>query len=80
MGGGEHMAVTKLPGNSVLKLVLHVGDSVTGSPVLRTRSLNGVKPAAVDQDLFDVANALAGLQQYPLNGISRVDNGTLISA
>lgn len=74
------MAVNKVPGNSVLKLALHVGDSATGAPVLRNRSLNGIKPAAVDQDLFDVAGALAGLQQYPLNGITRVDNGSLISA
>jgi hypothetical protein len=74
------MAVTKVPGNSVLKLALHVGDSPTGSPVLKNRSLNGVKPAAVDQDLYDVAVALTGLQQYPLNGITRIDNGALISA
>jgi hypothetical protein len=74
------MAVNKVSGNSVLKLALHVGDSATGSPVLRNRSLNGVKSAATDQDLFDVATALAGLQQYPLNGITRVDNGALISA
>ncbi|TEB08238.1 hypothetical protein Psch_01793 [Pelotomaculum schinkii] len=74
------MAVNNVPGNSVLKLALHVGDSATGSPVLRSRSLNGIKPAAADQDLFDVATALAGLQQYPLNGITRVDNSALISA
>lgn len=74
------MAVNKVPGDSVLKLALHVGDSTTGSPILRTRSFNGIKPAATDQDLFDVASALAGLQQYPLNGITRVDNGALVSA
>ena len=74
------MAVNKVPGNSVLKLALHVGDSPTGSPDLRNRSLNGIKSAATDQDLFDVAAALSGLQQYPLNGITRVDNGSLINA
>jgi hypothetical protein len=74
------MAVNKVPGNSVIKLSLHTGDNPDGSPVLRTRSLNNVKPAAADQDLFDVAAALAGLQQYPLNGITRVDNSALISA
>lgn len=73
------MAVTSVPGNSVLKLALHVGDSPGGSPILRTRSINNVKPTASDQDLFDVATALAGLQQYPLNGITRVDNSALIS-
>ncbi|MDD4238037.1 MAG: DUF1659 domain-containing protein [Desulfotomaculaceae bacterium] len=72
------MAVTRVPGNSILRLVLHVGDSASGSPILRNRSLNNVKPAAVDQDIFDVATALAGLQDYPLNGITKVDNATLI--
>ena len=72
------MAVTKVPGNSVLRLVLHVGDSGSGSPILRNRSLNNVKSAALDQDIFDVAGALAALQDYALNGITRVDNAALI--
>jgi len=72
------MAITKVPGNSILRLVLHVGDSGTGSPILRNRSLNNVKSAAVDQDIFDVATALADLQDYALNGITRVENAALI--
>lgn len=74
------MAVSKTPGDSVLRLALHVGKTATGSPVIRNRSFNGIKPAAADQDLFDDATALAGLQDYPLNGIIRVDNGALINA
>jgi hypothetical protein len=73
------MAVTKVPGNSALRLVLHVGDSGSGSPILRTKTLSNVKPTAADQDIFDVATALAGLQDYPLNGITRVDNAALIT-
>lgn len=73
------MAVTKVPGNSILRLVLHVGDSGSGSPILRNRSLNNVKSTAADQDIFDVATALAGLQEYTLNGITRVDNAALIN-
>ncbi|TEB06503.1 hypothetical protein Psch_00035 [Pelotomaculum schinkii] len=74
------MAVTKVPGNSILRLVLHVGDSGSGSPILRNRSLTNVKSAASDQDIFDVATALADLQDYPLNGVTRVDNAALIQA
>lgn len=74
------MAVSKVPGDSVLKLALHVGDSPTGSPILKNRSLNGIKSTAADQDLFDVANALSGLQQYPLNAITRIDNSALTNA
>jgi len=71
------MAVSKIPANSALRLELRVGTDPEGNPVYRNRSLNNVKPAATDQDLFDVANALAGLQEYPLNGISRFDSAQL---
>ncbi|MDD4239775.1 MAG: DUF1659 domain-containing protein [Desulfotomaculaceae bacterium] len=74
------MAVTKVPGNSALKLVLHVGTSGTGSPILRNKSLTNVKATAADQDVFDVATSLGGLQDYALNGIIRVDNATMIEA
>lgn len=74
------MAVTKVPGTSVLKLVLDTGEVSNGNPVLRTRSINGIKSTAADQDLFDVAEALSGLQQYTLNAVRRVDNSALIEA
>lgn len=72
------MAVSKVPANSVLRLELRVGVNAGGNPVYRNRSLNNVKPTASDQDLFDVAVALAGLQEYPLNGVSRVDGARLV--
>jgi hypothetical protein len=80
MKGGDYVAVSKVPGTSVLKLVLDTGQVVNGNPVLRTRSINGIKSTAADQDLFDAAQALAGLQQYTLNAVRRVDNSTLINA
>jgi hypothetical protein len=43
-----------------------------------TRNYTG-KPAAADQDLFDVAQALMGLQSYPVAEIARVDNASLVS-
>ncbi len=72
------MAVSKVPGNSVLRLEVEVGVNTSGNPVYRNRSLNNVKPTASDQDLYDVGAALADLQEYPLNGISRVDGAQLI--
>lgn len=74
------MAVNKVPANSVLRLQLRVGVDTNGSPVYRNRSLNNVKSDAVDQDLFDAANALAALQEYPLNAISRIDAAQLVEA
>jgi hypothetical protein len=46
--------------------------------VYRNKNLSNVKPAAADQDLFDAATALAALQGYTLNGISRVDGASLV--
>lgn len=72
------MAISKVPANSVLQLELRTGVSPSGNPIYRHKSLSNIKPAAVDQDIYDVAVALAGLQEYPLNGISRIDSAQLI--
>ncbi|OPY57498.1 MAG: hypothetical protein A4E55_01613 [Pelotomaculum sp. PtaU1.Bin035] len=73
------MAVNKVPTNSIIRLELRTGTSGSGNPVLRDKSLNSVKSTASDQDIYDVATSLANLQNYPLNGISRVDNAQLIN-
>lgn len=74
------MAVTKTAVGSTIRLSLVTGLDAQGGPILRSTSLNNVKPAALDQDLFDVANALISLQEYQLNGISRVDTAELAEA
>ena len=74
------MAVTKNPVNSTIRLSLVIGLNATGGPILRNTSLSNVKTEAIDQDLFDVANALVGLQEYQLNGISRLDTADLTEA
>ncbi len=72
------MAVNKIPGGAVLQLELQTGVDAQGNPVYRSKNLKSVNPAAVDQDLFDVAQALAGLQEYTLSKISRVDSAQLV--
>jgi hypothetical protein len=72
------MAVNKVPTSSVLRLELNTGVDEGGNPVYRNKNLSNVKPAAADQDLFDAATALAALQGYTLNGISRVDGASLV--
>ncbi len=71
------MAVNKVPTGTVLKLEFNVGIGAGGNPVYRTKSLNNVKSAATDQALFDVAAAVADMQDYTLSGVSRVDNAQL---
>lgn len=74
------MPVTRVPANSTLRLELIAGTDANGNPVIRSKNFSGVKSTAADQDLFDVAEALAGLQEHPLSGIERIDNTGLIQA
>lgn len=72
------MPVVKVPSGSTLRLQLRVGTDGNGSPVFRNKSLNNVKATAGDQDLFDAATALSGLQQHPLTGVARIDSAGLL--
>lgn len=72
------MAVTKTPVNSTIRLSLVTGLNELGAPILKQTNLSNVKSNALDQDLFDVANALIGLQEYQLDGIKRLDTAELI--
>ncbi|GAW93492.1 DUF1659 domain-containing protein [Calderihabitans maritimus] len=74
------MAVTVVPLESTLRLELVTGTDANGNPVVRTSSYRGIKPAAADQDVFDVAQAIAGLQVHTLNRISRVNENELMAS
>jgi hypothetical protein len=74
----EAMAVVKVPQNSTIAIKLQKGVTTSGSPPYVTRNYT-CKAAAADQDLFDVAQALMGLQKYPLVEITRVDNASLVN-
>jgi len=71
------MAVNKVPVGSSLRIQFQIGVDHEGNPVFRSRSLSGVKSDAADQDIYDVAMALGGLQDYTVNAVTRVDNGRL---
>ena len=72
------LAVVKLPQSSTIAVKLQKGVTTSGSPAYVTRNYIA-KSTATDQDLFDVAQALVGLQSYSLAEISRVDNASLIN-
>lgn len=72
------MAVNRVPAGTVLQLELQTGVDPQGNPIYRNKNLRFIKPDAADQDLFDVAQALAGLQEYTLSKISRIDASQLV--
>ncbi len=69
---------TKVPYNSRLSLIFQTGtDPGTGAPILKTKSYTNVKSDASDDDVYSVANDLAGLQKYTLHEIQRTDRAKL---
>jgi len=62
--------VVTVPRDSSLQFRLVVGSNPeTGAPIVSSKTFNKVKSTAIEQDVYDVANALVGLQKYPLNEI-----------
>lgn len=60
--------------DSNLRLVLQTGVDAKGNPVFKTRSYGNIKPTASDQDIFNLAQQLAGLQIHVLDQVSRVNS------
>jgi len=71
------MAVNNVPVGSVLRLQLQTGVDGNGDPVIRNKSLSNVKADALDQNVFDVAQALALLQEHILESVLRIDSARL---
>jgi hypothetical protein len=54
---------------STLQLVYDMGTDEDGKKISRRRSYTNVKSEAADQDLYDVALAIAGLQSNVINQV-----------
>lgn len=74
------MAVVRNADTSRLMLKVETGMGTSGKPVYKNRIFSGVKAAAADEAVYEVADALAALQSHPLDAILREDNGTLVQA
>jgi len=62
--------VITVPRDSALQLRLVVGtDPDTGAPVIESKTFNKIKSSATDQEVYDVATALVGLQKYAVDEI-----------
>lgn len=62
--------VITVPRDSSLQFRLVVGTNPsTGAPIINSKTFSSVKSTALDQDVYDTANALIGLQKYTVDEI-----------
>ena len=72
-------AVITIPRDSSLQFRLVVGvNPVSGAPIINSKSFANIKSAALDQDAYDTATALTGLQKYPIDEI-RLERESLLT-
>lgn len=71
------MAVAEII-TSQLRLVFDDGaDEITGKPMYKYKSFNNVKTQAGADQLYGIAEALAGLQERELSSIERNDSSDI---
>jgi len=73
------MPIVNVPTEAVVRLRFQVGTDGQGNPEFSNKNLHNIKPAALDADLHEVAQALAGLVEVPLDSVTRIDTGELIN-
>ena len=62
--------VITVPRDSALQLRLVIGTNPeTGAPIINSKTFNKIKSTALEQDAYDVANDLIGLQKYTVDEI-----------
>jgi hypothetical protein len=62
--------VITVPRDSALQLRLVVGTNPeTGAPIVNSKTFAKIKSTAIEQDAYDVANALVDLQKYTVDEI-----------
>jgi len=56
--------------DSSLQFRLLIGvNPETGAPIINSKTFNKIKSTALDQDVYDTATALVGLQKYTVDEI-----------
>lgn len=71
------MAVTGIKDNVRLKLELD-GGMVGDRQIIKSKTFSKVKPEAEDEELYQVAISLAGLQILPISKVKRLEEIQLL--
>lgn len=73
------MAVIANALGSKLQLRLQAGTGSDGRTLYKNKTISGLKAAASDQDLHEVAQALVSLQTLPLASVKRTNDVELVN-
>jgi hypothetical protein len=71
------MAIVKNLVGSSLQLRVTKGANDNGQPIVGRITYNNIKSNATEQDMYDVAQVLLGLQQHPASLIQCIDYNDL---
>ena len=71
------MAVIEAKNPSSLRIKLDLGME-DGRTKVRSKTFSSVKHDASSQNVYDVAEALMGLQEYQTIEVAKIDNTTLV--
>ncbi|QSX09291.1 DUF1659 domain-containing protein [Alkalibacter rhizosphaerae] len=72
------MAVETMKFGTKMVLKLDGGLNEKGEPIVKSKTYANVNTAAADQDIYDVATTLAGLQTRTLEGVHKLEETILI--
>lgn len=72
------MPIVSTPDESLVVMRYQVGTNEHDAPIIRQKSLAGIKESATDQQVYEVAEALFSLLNYPLLQVRR-DNRVILT-
>lgn len=64
--------------DSRLRLLFETGLNDKGEAIYKTKTYSNIRKGATADQLFQAAQALGGLSEYPLAGVERADNFEII--
>jgi hypothetical protein len=66
--------------DTTARMTFQTGVDAEGNPILKNRSYGNVKAGAADQDIYDVCQIMAGLQENTLVSIRKVVETELVES
>lgn len=72
------MAIIANQSDSKLKLVLDAGLDENNKEIIKNKTFANIKTTATNENVYEVATALAGLQSYTLKSIKKYEEYDLV--